>query len=161
MPVHVNQFVPDRSLKITKCSSFFESGRAWTRHDGNLASKSRESWLTEHVAEQLDLAGTGHGAGAPEDVAAGLEETLHGPAPAAAAPGRCCRRRYPGRWARWNRVHPAPLGLSLRRRRRLEKVELQLHNPRARRRGRRHLHGPSNRKRGRKEGTNERRNALA
>jgi hypothetical protein len=122
LPVHDNRackFVPGRSseiLSFSKCSVLSGvmdapcSKSSQSLLDRQIG-RERELSLTEHVAEELDLAGTGHSAGAPEDVAAGLREALHGAAPAAAAPQRSSHR-CPRQWAHRHRVHPAPLGLS-------------------------------------------------
>ena len=73
--------------------------------------KERERGLTEHGAEQVDLAGGRDGAGAPEDGAASPEQPLqrrrlrlHPPAP----PGPSRRRhRHPPPLHRRRRLHPA------------------------------------------------------
>jgi hypothetical protein len=70
---------------------------------------------TDHGAEQVDLGGRGHGAGAPEHGAARLEEALHGrrlrlhaPPPPAPAPPHAPPRARQGR-----RRHPPLLGGAL------------------------------------------------
>ena len=140
---------PNRVMNTACCSCRLAAAKKGGREDEKGRGMTQRTHArTEHVAEHLDLGGLGDGAGAPEDVAAGLEEPLHGGGGLHAAPPAAAPRR------RRHRVrHPAPLGLPLRRRgrglrqrrrrRHLEvEVELRLHlhdSHRAHLR-RRHLH---------------------